>query len=124
MEKFSFLKIVAEAMKGMVSYDNMMASIQRLVMKGEEKYLALMEAEEERVDEFVKNAGIIGELDIHEDALDALVLRYLRNTQFLASIKEDDIDVSAIGEGALNYWKKAMLFKPPKQVFNILQNKE
>lgn len=122
MEKFSFLNIVAEAMKGMVSYDNMMASIQRSVMKGEEKYLALMQAEDERVDDLIKNAGTIEELEIPEDALDALVLRYLRNTHFLANIKEDDIDVTAVGEGALNYWKKAMLFKPPKQVFNILKD--
>jgi hypothetical protein len=44
--------------------------------------------------------------------MDALVLRYLKNTQFLANIKEDDIDISGLGED-LDYWKKTLLYEAP-----------
>jgi hypothetical protein len=52
-------------------------------------------------------------LTVPEDTMDVLVLRYLRNTQFLATIKEDAIDVSELGNNTLNYWKKTMLYKTP-----------
>jgi len=113
MEKISFLTRVAEAMKGMLSHKNMMASIQRSCMRGEAENLALMSAEEENLDALISGIAVMRELEIPERVVDVLVLRYLRNTQFLASIKEDDIDVSELGGEDLNYWKRTMLYKTP-----------
>jgi hypothetical protein len=112
MEKKSFLTKVAEVMKGMLSYQNMMASIQRSCMRGETENLALMSAEEENLNTLISGIAVIQELDIPEHIMDALVLRYLKNTQFLANIKEDDIDISGLGED-LDYWKKTLLYEAP-----------
>jgi hypothetical protein len=112
MEKKLFLTFVAEVMKGMISYDTMMAAIQRSCMRGEAENLELMRLQQEQVDELIGGMTAIGELDIPDDVLDVLVLRYLRNTQFLASVKEADIDVSGLN-GEFDYWKKTMLFRVP-----------
>jgi hypothetical protein len=113
VEKISFLTRVAEVMKGMLSHKNMMASIRRSCMRGESENLALMRAEEENIDALISGISDICELEIPERVMDVLVLRYLRNTQFLAGIKEDDIDVSELGGDDLNFWKKTMLYKTP-----------
>lgn len=112
MEKIAFLTNVSEIMKGMISYEDMMASIQRSCMRPEAENLDLMKTLEEDVDRLIKDVEIVGELEIAENVLDALVLRYLRNTQFLSNLKEDDIDASGLGD-ELSYWKKTMLFKTP-----------
>lgn len=112
MEKHSFLTRVAEVMKGMISYENMMASIQRSCMRGEAQNLELMRIEEEKVNRLISGITHIGELDVPEDVLDVLVLRYLKNTQFLANTEEDDIDISGLAED-LDYWKKTLLYKAP-----------
>ena len=91
----------------------MMASIQRSCMRAEAENLALMSAEEQNVDALIENMPSIQELAVPEHIMDTLVLRYLKNTQFLANIKEDDIDVSGLGSEDLEYWKKTMLFKAP-----------
>ncbi|HXX58463.1 MAG TPA: hypothetical protein VEI96_10720 [Thermodesulfovibrionales bacterium] len=111
MEKFSFLTSVAEVMKGLISYETMMASIQRSCMRGEESNLDLMRREERQVDGLIEAMTTIERLEVPDDIADVLVLRYLRNTQFLASLKEDYIDVSGLGEAGLQYWKKTMLYK-------------
>jgi hypothetical protein len=113
VEKKSFLTRVAEVMKGMITRENMMASIQRSCMRGEAENLVLMSEEEGNVDALIEKTAAIGELALPERIMDALVLRYLKNTQFLASIKEDDIDVSELGGEDINYWKKTMLYKAP-----------
>ncbi len=113
MHKTGFLTRVAEVMKGMITRENMMVSIQRSCMRGEAENLALMSAEEGNVDTLIEKISVIRGLALPEPTIDALVLRYLRNTQFLADIKEDDIDVSELGEEDLNYWKKTMLYKAP-----------
>lgn len=113
MEKKGFLTKVAEAMKGMISYETMMASLQRSCMRPEAENLALMGREEEEVDRLISGITEIGPLDWQEDIIDVLVLRYLKNTQFLANIKEDDIDVSGLGGEDLAFWKKTMLYKAP-----------
>ena len=113
MEKKAFLTIVAEVMKGMITRDTMMSSIQRSCLRGETANLELMKIEEKRVDALVEGMTAVEAMEVSEETLDALVLRYLKNTQFLAGITETDIDVSMIGDGDLNYWKKAMLFKAP-----------
>ncbi len=112
MHKTAFLTKVAEVMKGMISHENMMASIQRSCMRSEAENLALMSAEEENIDRFVNGVTCVGELHSTEKALDVLVLRYLKNTQFLVTIKEDDIDVSGLSEH-LDYWKRTLLYKAP-----------
>jgi len=112
MEKKSFLTKVAEVMKGIISYEKMMASIQRSCMRGEAENLALMNTEEEKFNRLISGITEITELDVPEDILDVLVLRYLKNTQFLANLKEDAIDVSGLAE-YLDYWKKALLYKAP-----------
>ena len=112
MEKTSFLTKVAEVMKEMISYEEMMASIQRSCMRSEAENLALMSAEEENVDRLISDITQISELDGPENVTDVLVLRYLKNTQFLANIKEDEIDVSGLAED-LDYWKKTLLYKAP-----------
>lgn len=117
MEKKTFLTKVAEVMKGMISRENMMASIQRSCMRGESENLAIMDSEEESVEGLISDATHICVLDVSENTLDALVLRYLKNTQFLAMIKEDDIDVSGLDGSDLGLWKKTMLYKAPWQTF-------
>ena len=113
MEKKRFLTAVTEVMKGMISHENMMASLQRSCMRGEEENLELMRQKETEVDRLIDEMSSIGELNIPENTMDVLVLRYLKNTQFLASIKEDAIDISELGNNTLNYWKKTMLYKTP-----------
>ncbi len=112
MEKAGFLTKVADVMKGMISHENMMASIQRSCMRGEAVNLDLMSAEEKRLDELIAGINDIKELEISENVMDALVLRYLKNTQFLFTIKEDDIDASGL-KNDLHYWKRTMLYKAP-----------
>ena len=113
MEKKRFLTEVTEVMKGMISHENMMASLQRSCMRGEEENIELMCRKETEVDRLIKEMPSAGELIVPEDTMDVLVLRYLKNTQFLAGIKEDAIDVSELGNNTLNYWKKTMLYKTP-----------
>jgi len=113
VEKKSFLTAVTEVMKGMISHETMMASLQRSCMRGEAENLDLMRQKETEVDRLIEGMSSIGELNIPEDSMDVLVLRYLRNTQFLACIKEEAIDVSELGNNTLNYWKKTMLYKTP-----------
>ena len=112
MDKISFLTSVAEVMKGMISRETMMAAIQRTGMRGEAETLKLMEREEERVDRVIEDIGAIGKLDLPEEVIDVIVLRYLKNTQFLAKVKEEAIDVSEL-DGELGFWKKTMLFRCP-----------
>lgn len=113
MEKISFLTRVAEVMKGMISHDTMMAAIQRSCMRGEVENLKLMEREEDRVDRLIVEATAAEILDIPDAMIDIIVLRYLKNTQFLATIEEDDIDVTGLEGGDLSYWKKTLLFRAP-----------
>ncbi len=112
MNKTAFLTKVAEVMKAFISYEEMMASLQRCCMRAEAENLALMSAEEERVDRLISGISGIGKLDVPENILDVLVLRYLKNTQFLANVKEDTIDISGLA-GDLDYWKKTLLYKAP-----------
>ena len=112
MDKKSFLTRVAEVMKGIISYDTMMASLQRSCMRPEAENLALMDRKEDEVDGLISGITEVSRLDSQEvDVIDVLVLRYLRNTQFLANIKEDNIDVSGLGGEDLSFWKKTMLYK-------------
>ena len=113
MNKTVFLTSVAEVMKGMISYQNMMASLQRSCMRAEADNLELMRGQEGEVDHLIESISTLQELEIPEMVMDVLVLRYLKNTQFLAKIKEDDIDVAGIEGGELGYWKKTMLYKTP-----------
>ena len=113
MEKKRFLTAVTEVMKGMISHETMMASLQRSCLRGETENLELMHQKEAEIDRLIEGVSAIGMLAIPEDITDVLVLRYLKNTQFLAGIKEDTIDVSELGDNTLNYWKKTMLHKTP-----------
>lgn len=81
-------------------------------MRGHSQNLELLKLEEEKLDMVIEGINSISELGIPENILDALMLRYFMNTQFLANIKEDYIDVSNIEAGGIYYWKKAMLYKP------------
>lgn len=112
MKKTVFLTKVAEIMKQMISHEQMMASIQRSCMRAEAENLALMGAEEKNVDGLISGIVQPGRLDIPEQVLDVLVLRYLKNTQFLVSVKEEAIDVTGLSED-LDYWRKTMLFRAP-----------
>lgn len=111
VDKIAFLTAVSEVMKGMISYDGMMESIQRSCMRGEEENLKMIKLGEKQVDEFITGLSSIQELTVPPDIMDILVLRYLKNTQFLAKREERAIDVSGIDGGSLGYWKKTMLFR-------------
>ncbi len=111
MEKSDFLRVVAGVMKGMISHEGMMLSLQRSCLRSESENLELMGIQEEKVDALIEGMETIEQLDIPDDAIDALVLKYLRNMDFLAHLEEQYIDVSTIGEGDLAFWKKTMLFK-------------
>lgn len=112
MEKVAFLTRVAETMKGIVSREEMMEAIQRSCMRSETENIELMRLKEGEADRIIDGLTAPRMLDLSDDLMDVLVLRYLRNTQFLSRIKEDDIDVSGL-EGDFQYWKKTMLFRAP-----------
>jgi hypothetical protein len=111
VEKDAFMKVVAGVMRVIISHKGMMASLHRSCLRSEVENLELMEREDERVDVFIEGMNAIELPDIPYDTMDAIVLRYLRNMDFLANIEEQYIDVSTIGEGDLAYWKKTMIFK-------------
>ena len=113
MDKYSFLTIVTDVMKEMVSREKMMASLQRSGMRANVENLELMKSEEDNVDKLIGCMDCVKELDVSDDILDALVLRYFRNTSFLSKIKELEIDVSCIDENEISYWKKTMLYRAP-----------
>lgn len=113
MEKFRFLTIVSEVMKGIVTRENMLASLQRSCMRSEAENHELMKLQEENADRTIAGIRERGEVPLPEEVLDAMVLRFLRNTQFLAGIPEQAVDLSGLEETDIAYWKKAMLFKIP-----------
>lgn len=112
MEKTEFLTRVSEVMKSVVSYEGMMESLRRSCLRSEAENLELLNREEERVDSLIERTDGVKEIKATEDTFDALILRYLRNTQFLASIEEEYIDISGL-DGDLAFWKKTMLYKIP-----------
>lgn len=113
MEKFRFLTIVSEVMKEIITREKMLASLQRSCMRSEAENHALMKTQEENADRTIEGIRERGEISLPEEVLDAMVLRFLRNTQFLAGIPEQAVDLSGLEENDLAYWKKAMLFKTP-----------
>ncbi len=113
MNKMMFLGAVTEVMKGMVSHDALMSSIERCGMRSEADNKKLQRKSEARLDEFISGIVCIEKLSVREsDLMDALVLRYLNNMQFLSGIKEDLIDTTGLSDD-LSFWKKTMLFKTP-----------
>lgn len=112
MEKTEFLTRVSEVMKSIVSYERMMESLRRSCLRSEEENQDLLKREEERVDRLIEDFDGVSEIKAIEDTFDALILRYLINTQFLARIEEEYIDISGL-EDDLAFWKKTMLFKAP-----------
>ncbi len=112
MEKTEFLTRVSEVMKSVVSYEGMMDSLRRSCLRSEAENLELLNREEERVDSLIERTDGVKEIKATEDTFDALILRYLRNTQFLASIEEEYIDISGL-YGDIAFWKKTMLYKIP-----------
>ncbi len=114
MEKISFLSAVTEVMKGMMSYDSMMVSIERCGMRSASDNKKLLRKNEKRLDEFISGIACIDNIcSSDEDLTDALVLRFLHNMQFLSDVEEARIDISGLGD-ELSFWRKAMLFKTPK----------
>lgn len=114
MEKRNFLTVVSEVMKRMITYDMMMTSLQRSCMRPQQENIDLMKQMQDEVDAFISSISTIAMITAPDDLQDVLVLRFLRNTQFLARIKEDRIDVSGL-DGDLAYWKKTMLFRAPRE---------
>jgi hypothetical protein len=112
MEKIEFLTRVSEVMKSMVSYDSMMESLKRSCLRSEAENLKLMDNEEDRVDRLIEGIDEMTEIVAQEETFDALILRYLKNTQFLSRIEEEYIDISGL-DGDLAFWKKMMLYKAP-----------
>lgn len=112
MEKIEFLTRVAEVMKTMVSYEDMMDSLRRCCLRSEAENIELMEREEEEVDRLIEESNGIDRIRATEETFDALILRYLKNTQFLSRIEEEYIDISGL-DSDLAFWKKTMLYKAP-----------
>ncbi len=114
MEKMSFLSTVTEVMKGMVSHDAMLRSIERCGMRSAEDNKELLHRNEGRLDELVAGLACVDKICISDDDLmDSLVLRYLNNMQFLSDVEQERIDISGLGD-ELSFWKKTMLFRVPK----------
>jgi hypothetical protein len=111
VEKDAFMKVVAKVMRVIISHADMVASLHRSCLRSEVENLELMEREDERVDVFIEEMNAIELAEIPYNTMDVIVLRYLRNMDFLANIEEQYIDVSTIGEEDLACWKKTMLFK-------------
>lgn len=112
MEKIEFLTRVSEVMKSLVSYEDMMESLRRSCLRSEVENIELLNKEEGMVDELIEGIKEIKMITAPEDTFDALILRYLKNTQFLAKIKEEYIDISGLNDD-LAFWKKTMLYKLP-----------
>lgn len=114
MEKIKFLLAVTEIMKGMVSHNTMIVSIQRCGMRSAEENKKLLQEREGHLDELVSGVACVDRICFSDDDLtDALVLRYLNNMQFLSDTEEERIDISGLDDD-LSFWKKTMLFKVPK----------
>jgi hypothetical protein len=114
MNKRSFLAAVAEVMKGMVSHDAMIASLGRCGMRPAAENKKLLRNKKARLDKLIAGLPCVDKISVSDhDLIDALVLRYLNNMQFLSGIKEDSIDISELSD-ELSFWKKTMLFKTPK----------
>ncbi|MFN3396709.1 MAG: hypothetical protein ACK4Z9_07970 [Thermodesulfovibrionales bacterium] len=112
MEKTEFLTRVAEVMKSMVSYEAMMESLRRSCLRSEAENLDLLMREETKVDRLVEESNGVDEIKASEDTFDALILRYLKNTQFLSCIEEEYIDISGL-DNDIAFWKKTMLYRAP-----------
>lgn len=114
MNKMIFLDAVAEVMKGMVSYDSMMVSLERCGLRSAAENKKILRKNEAHLDKLISDVSCIDWISVSDcDLIDALVLRYLNNMHFLANIKEDIIDTSGLGD-ELGFWKKTMLFRTPK----------
>jgi hypothetical protein len=113
MEKTAFLTKVAEVMKGLMTYDTMMGAINRSCMRPLQENMELMVKEEKAVDELITGVTVIEEIKAPEEVLDVLALRYLKNTQFLARVKEKELDSEGLADD-LAFWKKTMTFKVPQ----------
>ncbi len=114
MEKMIFLGTVTEVMKGLVSRDTMMVCMQRCGLRSATENKKILSKSEGRLDELISGISCISEICLaDDDLLDALVLRYFNNMQFLSDVKEGRIDVSGLSDD-LSLWKKTMLFKTPK----------
>lgn len=112
MEKTEFLTRVAEVMKSMVSYEAMMESLRRSCLRSEAENIDLMTREETEVDRLIEVSNGVDEIKASEDTFDALILRYLKNTQFLSCIEEEYIDISGL-DNNIAFWKKTMLYRAP-----------
>ncbi|MFN3480379.1 MAG: hypothetical protein ACK415_08325 [Thermodesulfovibrionales bacterium] len=112
MEKIEFLTRVSEVMKSMVSYEAMMESLRRSCLRSEAENIDLLTREETKVDRLIEESDGVNEIKASEDTFDALILRYLKNTQFLSSIEEEYIDISGL-DNDIAFWKKTMLFRAP-----------
>lgn len=114
MNKMMFLDTVTEVMKGMLSRETMMGSIERCGMRSAVENRKLLRSKEKRLDNLLLGLACIDKICVSDDDLiDALVLRYLNNMQFLSDIEEGIIDTSGLTD-ELSFWKKTMLFKTPK----------
>lgn len=112
MEKTEFLTRVAEVMKSMVSYEAMMESLRRSCLRSEAENIDLLTQEETKVDRLIEESNGVDEIKASEDTFDALILRYLKNTQFLSCIEEEYIDISGL-DNDIAFWKKTMLYRAP-----------
>ncbi len=113
MEKMMFLGVVTEVMKGLVSHEALMTSLERCGMRSIADNRKLLRKNEGRLDELISGLTRIDKIAVPDgDLMDAMVLRYLNNMQFLSGIKEDLIDTSGLSDD-LSFWKKTMLFKTP-----------
>lgn len=112
MEKIEFLTRVAEVMKSMISYEEMMESLRRSCLRSEAENMELLNREQGMVDELIAGMNKIEKINASEETFDALILRYLKNTQFLSRIEEEYIDISGL-DNDLAFWKKTMLYKVP-----------
>lgn len=112
MVKTEFLTRVAEVMKSMVSYEAMMESLRRSCLRSEAENIDLLAREETRVDRLIEESNGVDEIKASEDTFDALILRYLKNTQFLSSIEEEYIDITGL-DNDIAFWKKTMLYRAP-----------
>ncbi len=114
METMIFLGAVTEVMKRLVSHGAMMHSMQRCGLRSAAENKKILRGKQARLDKLISGIARIDKISIDDDDLmDALVLRYLNNMQFLSAVKEDRIDVSGLSDD-LSFWKKTMLFKTPK----------
>lgn len=112
MKADEIFKISVAVMKQVLRPEQMTDSLKRARERGDEKNLALIERNRKDVNELVRKIAASGGLqgiagEIHQETLDAMVLRYLRNREIFMKTFPDGIE--GIDDDQFSIWASIMI---------------